>query len=139
MALQGQFPLVINDVRLPYIRKLILVEGATEEILLPKFAQLSGYDFEKEGAFLIASGGKNQVVKDYLFHRENLNLKIAVILDADAKEQIDGIGGVLRKQDRVLLLQEGEFEDLLPYSLILMMPIEDRFPSPVAAQLSPVV
>lgn len=118
-ALQGQFPLVFEGANFSQIQKVILVEGATEEILLPKFAHLAGYDFEDEGVFLIASGGKNQVVKDYLFHRENLNLKIAIILDADAKEQAESIKNVLRKQDDILLLQEGEFEDLLPLSLIL--------------------
>lgn len=118
-ALQGQFPLIFKEVNFPQIQKVILVEGATEEILLPHFLRLLGYDFVKEGVFLIASGGKNQVVKDYLFHRENLNLKIAVILDADAKEQCDSIRSVLRSQDDILLLEEGEFEDLLSQELIL--------------------
>ncbi len=118
-AINEQFPLIFDDVKIPYIKKVLLVEGATEEILLPKFALIAGLDFEKEGVFLTASGGKNQVVKDYLFHRENLNLKIAVILDSDAKEQSDSINAILRGQDDILLLEDGEFEDLLPLDLIL--------------------
>lgn len=118
-ALQGQFPLIFEETEFAQIKKVVLVEGATEEILLPKMAQLAGIDFSSEGIFLEASGGKNQVVKNYLFHRENLNLKIAVILDADAKEQSDSICSVLRSQDEVLLLEDGEFEDLLCPELIL--------------------
>lgn len=118
-ALQGQFPLIFEETEFAHINKVVLVEGATEEILLPKLAHLAGVDFQVEGIFLEASGGKNQVVKDYLFHRENLNLKIAVILDADAKEQRDSIYSVLREQDDILLLEDGEFEDLLCPELII--------------------
>jgi hypothetical protein len=113
-----------NPLNMPYLpdvafNKILLVEGATEEILIPKFAQILGYDLLKKGILLIASGGKNQVVKDYLFHRENLNLPIAIVLDSDAKEQHDSILSVLREQDEIMLLQEGEFEDLLCVDLIL--------------------
>lgn len=118
-SLCAQFPLILEETEFACIKKVVLTEGATEEILLPKFASLAGVDFKEEGIFLLASGGKNQVVKDYLFYREKLNLKIAVILDADAKEQSDSISSVLRTQDDILLLDDGEFEDLLPPELIL--------------------
>ena len=118
-ALCEQFPLVLGDVEFAEIKKLVLVEGATEEILLPHFSRLFGFDFAQKGVFLVASGGKNQVVKDYLFNRENLNLKIAVILDADAKEQCESISEILREQDDIFLLEDGEFEDLLCPELIL--------------------
>ena len=45
--------------------KIVLVEGITEEILLPAFARFCGYDFYKEGVQIIPAGGKNQVVKMY--------------------------------------------------------------------------
>ena len=118
-ALCGQFPLIFEKADFFPVKKVILAEGATEEILLPKLASLAGVDFKKEGIFLLASGGKNQVVKDYLFYREKLNLKIAVILDSDAKEQSDDINSILRLQDDILILNEGEFEDLFCPNLIL--------------------
>jgi hypothetical protein len=117
--LQKQYALNLPDFSFSRINKVLLVEGATEEILLPKFAKLLGFDFEKKGVFIIASGGKNQVVKDYLAYKENLNLPLNVILDFDAKEQYENIQSILRPQDDILLIEEGEFEDLLDEKLIL--------------------
>ena len=119
IALQRQYPLDLPDFEIAHINKVLLVEGATEEILLPKFAKLLGFDFEKEGVFLVASGGKNQVVKDYLANRENLNLPMGVVLDNDAKEQYDSIKSISRSQDDIFLIEEGEFEDLLDENLIV--------------------
>lgn len=117
--LQRQYPLNLPNFEVTRINKVLLVEGATEEILLPKFAKLLGFDFEKEGIFLIASGGKNQVAKDYLAKKEILNLPMASVLDFDAKEQYDSIKSILRPQDDIFLIEEGEFEDLLDENLIL--------------------
>lgn len=117
--LQKQYALNLPDFDITRVNKVLLVEGATEEILLPKFAKLMGFDFEKEGVFLVASGGKNQVVKDYLANRENLNLPMGVVLDFDAKEQYDNIKSISRPQDDIFLIEEGEFEDLLDEKLIL--------------------
>ncbi|MDD3419536.1 MAG: hypothetical protein PHE78_02925 [Candidatus Gastranaerophilales bacterium] len=119
VSLQSDYPLVLPDIKQNKIQKVILVEGATEEILLPKFASVLGFDFVENGIFVIASGGKNQVVKDYLFNRENLKLPIGVILDSDATEQLDDISCVLRPQDGTFLVEDGEFEDILPLDLIL--------------------
>ena len=55
---------VRNDKKLKFpIEKVILVEGITEEILLPVFARKLGYDFYANGVQVIPAGGKNQVVK----------------------------------------------------------------------------
>ena len=43
------------------IEKVVLVEGATEELLMPEFAKLCDYDFDKNGVFVIAAGGKNRL------------------------------------------------------------------------------
>ena len=45
------------------IKKIILVEGITEDILLPQFAKLKEHDFNREGYYIVVSGGKNQIVK----------------------------------------------------------------------------
>lgn len=119
ISLQNQYPLVLDKKYLSIVNKVILVEGATEEILLPEFARLCKIDFGKEGFFIIASGGKSQVLKDYLAHRSNLNLPIFIVLDNDAKEQYESILSILRENDKIFLLQEGEFEDLLCPELIL--------------------
>jgi hypothetical protein len=119
VSLQNDYPLLLPELQQAKVQKVILVEGATEEILLPKFASVLGFDFVQNGVFVIASGGKNQVVKDYLFNRENLKLPIGVLLDSDAKEQLEDISCVLRSQDRAFLIEDGEFEDILPLGLIL--------------------
>lgn len=119
LCLRGQYPLILPQKEAFAVQKIILTEGETEAILLPAFAKVLGFDFEKNGIFLVAAGGKNQVVKDYLKYRDILNLPIITILDNDAKEQYDSIFSILREQDKILLLKDGEFEDLLPQELVL--------------------
>lgn len=100
------------------IEKVVLVEGITEEILLPKFARILGYDFDKLGINLISAGGKNQVVKLFYQFVESLKLPIFVLLDSDAVENFEEIKPKLRKDDKVHVLEKGEFEDVLPLNLI---------------------
>ena len=100
------------------IEAVILAEGATEEILLPEFAKLCNYDFDKEGIYLISAGGKNQVVKLYYEISETLKLPIFVLLDKDGLQNSLEIQPKLRKCDKIHLLKCGEFEDLLPFDLI---------------------
>ena len=97
---------------------LILVEGATEEKLLPIFAEKLGIDFDKKGIQLIGAGGKNQVAKLYKKYYQKLNLPVLIILDADAVEIAEEITQILREKDQLFLIQEGEFEDILPINLI---------------------
>lgn len=101
------------------IKEVILVEGITEEILLPTFAKLLNYDFYSKGVQIIAAGGKNQVVKMYYKLAKELRIPIFVLLDKDAEENINQIKPKLRKIDRIHLVSCGEFEDLLPKSLIV--------------------
>lgn len=100
------------------IEKVIIVEGITEEILLPKFAKICGCDFDKQGLYLISAGGKNQVVKLFYKFADNLKLPMFVLLDNDAKENFEAISLKLRPKDRVKVLAIGEFEDILPLNLI---------------------
>lgn len=101
------------------VEEVLLVEGITEEILLPAFSKLLSYDFYAKGIQIIAAGGKNQVVKMYYELSQELKLPIFVLLDKDAEENIQQIKPRLRNQDRIHLVSCGEFEDLLPKSLIV--------------------
>lgn len=92
---------------------LVLAEGATEETLLPEFGKLCGFDFDKEGVFLYASGGKNQVVKSYYEFADSLKIPIFVLFDRDGKENADEIMPKLRTKDKIHILKCGEFEDIL--------------------------
>ena len=101
------------------IQKVLLVEGITEEILLPAFSKYLGFDFYKEGIQIIPAGGKNQVVKMYYKLIEELRIPIFILLDKDAEENINQIKPKLRSIDKIHLVSCGEFEDLLPKTLII--------------------
>ena len=107
-----------NGYKLP-IEKVLLVEGITEEILLPAFSKYLGFDFYREGIQIIAAGGKNQVVKLYYKLINEVKIPIFILLDKDAEENIAQIKPKLRKIDKIHLVSCGEFEDLLPKSLII--------------------
>lgn len=100
------------------LEKIIIAEGITEEILLPTFAKLLHYDFDENGIELIAAGGKNQVAKDYIKLKDALNIPIVILLDADAKTIAETISDKLREFDKLILIEKGEFEDILPLNLI---------------------
>lgn len=101
------------------IKTIILCEGITEEILLPKFSQICGYDFNKYGIHILSAGGKNQVVKYFYNFADKLKIPIFILLDNDAKSNLMEIEPKLREIDKIHLLKSGEFEDLLPNSLII--------------------
>lgn len=100
------------------LEKIVIAEGITEEILLPEFAKLCGYDFDEKGVHLISAGGKNQVVRVFYQLVDTLKLPIFVLLDKDADENYEEIKPKLRKNDKVCVLEIGEFEDILPLNLI---------------------
>lgn len=108
----------LHDLKFP-IEKVLLVEGLTEETLLPAFAKFLGYDFYKNGIQIIPAGGKNQVVKMYYKLSQELIIPIFLLLDKDAEENIAQIKPRLRNIDKIHLVSCGEFEDLLPKSLII--------------------
>lgn len=106
-----------NDLGYP-VQKIVLCEGITEEILLPVFSKLCGFNFDEHGIHVISAGGKNQVVKYFYNFAECLKIPIFVLLDNDAKKNLEEINPKLRNFDKIHLLKSGEFEDLLPNSLI---------------------
>lgn len=100
------------------VEKVVLTEGITEEILLPVFSKLAGYDFDKNGVKLISAGGKNQVAKLYCELKDELKIPVFILLDADAVETSQNIHKVLRSQDSIYLIKHGEFEDIFSLNLI---------------------
>ena len=101
------------------IEEVLLVEGITEEILLPAFSKFLGYDFYAKGIQIVAAGGKNQVVKMYYDLSEVIKVPIFILLDKDAQDNILQIEPKLRDKDKIHTVSCGEFEDLLPPSLIV--------------------
>ena len=101
------------------VKKILLCEGITEETLLPEFSKICGYDFDKNGIHIISAGGKNQVVKYFYNFAEALKIPVFILLDNDAEANLEEIKPKLREFDKIHLLKSGEFEDLLPESLII--------------------
>ena len=108
------------------IKEVIIVEGITEETLLPVFAKQCGFNFDEKGIQIMSAGGKNQVVKMFYLLSEQLKLPIFVLLDNDAQENYNQIKPKLRKTDKIHLINGGEFEDILPKELILRT-LNDHF------------
>ncbi len=92
--------------------KILLVEGQTELILLPAFAKLLHIDLNKISVHMDASGGAQQMVKQYLNLRDIVSIPIMCLLDSDAKEQTELISDSLRDSDRLLIIEKGEIEDI---------------------------
>ena len=98
---------------------LFLVEGITEEKILPVFAQKEGIDFEQCGIKLKAAGGKTHLLKYYAQIRKLLKIPVFILLDADGNDIIDDLNNILEKKDGVYLISKGEIEDILPHELII--------------------
>ena len=101
------------------IEKILLCEGATEEILLEELCKICGYDFKKEGIYVLGAGGKNQVARKYYSMIEEIKIPIFILLDSDAIQTQELILPKLRTQDRIYIIKCGEFEDILPKNLII--------------------
>ena len=101
------------------IKLLFLVEGITEETILPIFAKEKGYDFEKCGIKLKAAGGKTQILKYYSQIRKLLKIPVFILLDYDGQDILDDLQNILETKDSVYLISKGEIEDILPHSLII--------------------
>jgi len=101
------------------VKKVVLTEGATEEILLSKFAASLEYDFNKEGVLLLGAGGKNQVARKYYKMADLIKIPIFILLDYDAFETREMILTKLKPKDKIHLIKAGEFEDILPLELII--------------------
>ena len=100
------------------IRKLIIVEGITEEILLPILASKLGLDFNERGIFILGSGGKSKSPVLYNDLKEKLKIPIILLFDSDASDICQTLKKNINKKDKLICLDKGEFEDILSLNLI---------------------
>lgn len=96
------------------VQCLVLVEGQTELVMLPALAKAMGVDFIEQGIYIAPVGGKNQLVSSYVAYAETLSIPICVIMDADAKPIYDDCRYYQRPNDTLILLEQGELEELYP-------------------------
>lgn len=90
---------------------MALVEGATEALLLPRFAELLNVDLQAHAIMTVSAGGAKQVSRRYVLLRDLVSIPIVCIFDRDAEEQAEVVIDSLRDSDRVFVLQAGEIED----------------------------
>lgn len=95
------------------VKKLLIVEGITEEILLPVFAKKLGLDFDEQGIFVLGAGGKSKSPSLYLKMKNMLKIPVILLFDYDAKEISELLSKSLLKKDKIILIKQGEFEDIL--------------------------
>ncbi|MBY0402872.1 MAG: hypothetical protein K2X66_03180 [Cyanobacteria bacterium] len=112
------------------VRRVLIVEGATEELLLPQFAKHLGIDFNQHGILIHPAGGKNQVLPLYLKYSDSLNIPMTLLLDQDAQSVYENLKEHLRPQDQFFILAEGEFEDTYDIDLILKTVNQHYHPHP---------
>lgn len=124
LAAEEEFRKTIKDLRatLPASfqpSSLVLVEGNTETILLPKFLKLCGGKLAQRQSLFISCGGANQLLRKYLHLRDICRLPILCVVDHDAEDQIDTINDVLRDEDKLHAWSVGEIEDTFPEQTLL--------------------
>ena len=100
------------------INKLIIVEGITEEILLPAFANKMKSNFNKNGIFILGAGGKSKSPSLYIKIKNQIKIPIVFLFDYDEKEICSYLTNNIEKKDKTILIEKGEFEDILSINLL---------------------
>ena len=97
---------------------LLLVEGATEAILIPHFASL--LKAQTNSVAIQSCGGANQLLRKYIVLSDITRMPIWCLMDRDADEQISAVQELLRAgKDELHVWQEGEIEDALSADVLL--------------------
>jgi len=78
-----------------FAKKIILIEGQSEALLLPYFFNLIGFDYIKEGISIVRCGSKNEIDRFYRLYSE-FGIPCYVIFDGD--KQLEGTD---REQDNI--------------------------------------
>ncbi len=95
------------------IKVIVLVEGLTEQILLPYFARVCGMDLAAMEAMIIPAGGAKKLLRKYLYWKERTKLPIFCLFDRDAQVWAAKVSSQLRAGDYLHILADGEIEDLV--------------------------
>ena len=66
----------------------------------------------------MGAGGKSKSPALYMKLRNKLKIPIILLFDCDAKEICEEMKNVLLKKDKIIMIKNGEFEDILSLNLI---------------------
>ncbi|MBQ7450640.1 ATP-dependent endonuclease [bacterium] len=98
-------------------KKVVLTEGATEEIIMPEFSKIHGSDWNKYGVKIVSTGGKSRILNYYKIYKEQIRVPLFILLDLDAEPVFTQLKKSLRKIDNAHLISAGEIEDIIPVNL----------------------
>lgn len=98
-------------------KKIVLTEGVTEEILMPEFSKVYGFNWDKNGVKIVGTGGKSRILKQYKIFKEQLKIPVFILLDFDAENIFEQLKKEMRKIDSGHLISHGEIEDIIPVNL----------------------
>ncbi len=105
----------LNDVK--NVKCYILVEGDTEEKAIPYMALKYGKPLAYRGIKVWNSKTKQKVYMDFeKFIKNNPDIKICVLLDGDARKEIDNIERIIKEKKNQYVLHyipNGTFEDII--------------------------
>ncbi len=114
------------------IHTLVLVEGMTEEVLLPALLNIAG---ASNGIRVQSCGGKTAMLSHYQRIRPWFSGRIRLVLDADATDIDTPLQKSLHPQDALYLIPQGAIEDCyeLPLFLNAINQVRQGF-SPLGAE-----
>jgi hypothetical protein len=119
------------------INALMLVEGASEECLLPAYASALAFSFKAEGLRLKSVGGKNHMLASYLQVRAWANAPLLLLLDKDASPLVPALEQQLQEGDDIVCcLTYGELEDGYAWPHVLLL-LKTHYGSICKAESSP--
>ncbi len=90
---------------------VVIVEGTTEQILFPRFAELMELGWQGRAITVLAAGGAKQVLKRYTGLKTTVTLRLECVLDGDVGDQARQIASVLRPNDRLHILENPAIEE----------------------------
>ncbi len=120
--------------RLRPVRRVVLVEGVSEQHLLPALAHATGYTPAAQGCLVLSAGGKQALVKQYQHLATWFGGELRLLLDADAQQEAAWLQSRLcRPQHAMHLLPCGELEDLYPPEWVQRV-LQQVYQLPVATE-----
>jgi len=94
-----------------FAKKIILVEGQSEGLILPYFFELAGYDFIGKGISIVRCGDKGQIDAFYRLYSE-FGIPCYIIFDGDKQNQgTDNEENTITKNHDII----GIFEDVVDF------------------------
>lgn len=100
-----------------FARKILLVEGESEVLILPHFFELLGYDYISDGLTIVRCGGKSEIDRFYRLYSE-FGIPCFIIFDGD-KQNLgkDDEEATIKKNRGILSLfhDDSDFPDNTVY------------------------